>query len=205
MMQKVTDNLYQIASIPGVNMFLIVSESGLSLVDTGMGIGAGRVLKQIQAQGHNPTDIQYILMTHEHDDHIGGMAKIQAATQAEVWSSPESGPHIPATIAREVQEGATLAEIWPGLAVVASPGHRDGHLSFWHADQKVLIVGDAMFHVFGRLSLPLKFASEDMDEARRSVRKLIDLEPEILVFGHGPAITKNAQAELAKFAARIGV
>ena len=204
-MQKVTDNIYQIASIPGVNMFLIINGNSLSLVDTGMGMGAGRVLKQIQAQGHNLTDIQHILMTHEHDDHIGGMAKIQAATQAEVWSSPESGPHIPATIAREIKDGDTLDEIWAGLTVVGSPGHEDGHLSFWHADQKVLIVGDAMFHVFGRLTLPIKSFSKDMDEARRSVRKLIDLEPEILVFGHGPALTSNAPAKLAKFAARIGV
>lgn len=204
-MQKVTDNLYQIASIPGVNMFLIVSESGLSLVDTGMGMGAGRVLKQVQAQGHNPADIQRILMTHEHDDHIGGMDKLLAATQAEVWSSPESAPHIPATIARELKDGDTLDKVWPGLTVMASPGHEYGHLSFWHSEQKVLIVGDAMFHFLGRLTLPIKAFSRDMDMARQSIRKLLDLEPETLVFGHGPAITSDAQTKLTKFAGRIGV
>ena len=204
-MKKVTDNLYQIASIPGVNMFLIVNEGNLSFVDTGMGMGAGRVLKKTQAEGYKPTDIQRILMTHEHDDHIGGLEKLQTATQAEVWSSTASAPHIPATIARELQDSEALDEIWSGLTVMASPGHTDGHLSFWHADQKVLIVGDAMFHVFGRLTLPLKMVTTDMDMARQSICKLIDLEPEILVFGHGPAITRNAQAKLAKFAQRIGV
>ncbi len=204
-MKKVTDQLYQIASIPGVNVFLITTEKGLTLVDTGMGMGANGVLKKIQAKGHNPSDIQRILMTHEHDDHIGGMEKLQAVLQADVWSSALSAPHIPADITRELSHGDSLDDIWPGLTVFATPGHEDGHLSFWQADQKVLIVGDAMFHVFGRLTLPIKSFSKDMDEARVSVRKLLDLEPEVLVFGHGPAITKNASAQLAKFAQRIGV
>lgn len=204
-MQKITDHLYQTTSIPGVNVFLITTENGLSLVDTGMGIGANGVLKKIQAKGHNPSDIQRILMTHEHPDHIGGMEKLQVATQAEVWSSPESAPHMPVSVSREIKDGENLDDVWPGLTVFATPGHEDGHLSFWHTEQKVLIVGDAMFHVFGRLTLPIKAFTKDMDMAKVSVRKLIDLEPEILVFGHGPAIANNATAKLAKFAQRIGV
>lgn len=204
-MKKITDNLYQIASIPSVNMFLIESKTGLSIVDTGMGIGANGVLKKLQKKGHAPTDIQRILMTHEHSDHIGGLPKLQPAMQCEVWASAESTPEIPATVNRAIKDGEALDDVWAGLSVVGSPGHSDGHLSFWHAEQKILIVGDGMFHVFGRLTLPLRFVTTDMDMAKQSIRKLIDLEPEILVFGHGPAITENAKTKLAKFAQRIGV
>ena len=48
------------------------------------------MLANIKALGFNPRDVKMLLMTHEHFDHVGGMAKLQAATGASILTSAEA-------------------------------------------------------------------------------------------------------------------
>ena len=68
----------------GITSLLIVSPHGHTLIDSGTDKGAEVVLANIRALGFDPRDVDTILMSHEHFDHVGGMARLQAATGATI-------------------------------------------------------------------------------------------------------------------------
>lgn len=90
-------------------------------------------------------------------------------------------------------------EILPGLPEwkwIHTPGHAPGHISLYRESDKVLIAGDAFVttraeSVFStmfqtkKVSGPPKYFTTDWSQARRSVKALVKLEPEIVATGHG--------------------
>ena len=82
-------NTYYVGTC-GISALLIVSPDGHTLIDSGTDKGAEIVLANIRALGFDPADIGVLLMSHEHFDHVGGMARLQAATGATVVATPEA-------------------------------------------------------------------------------------------------------------------
>jgi metallo-beta-lactamase class B len=76
----------------GIAAILISSPKGHILIDSGTEKGADVVLANIRALGFKPTDVATLLSSHEHYDHVGGLAKIQEATGAKVFASPAAAP-----------------------------------------------------------------------------------------------------------------
>ncbi len=72
----------------GITVVLIETKAGLVLIDTGPEDATPQVLASIKALGFDPKAIKWLLMTHEHFDHVGGMAAIQKATGAKLLVSP---------------------------------------------------------------------------------------------------------------------
>lgn len=72
----------------GITALLVASPGGHTLIDSGTDKGAEIVLANIRALGFEPKDVKTILMSHEHFDHVGGMAKLQAATGARIVTTP---------------------------------------------------------------------------------------------------------------------
>jgi metallo-beta-lactamase class B len=76
----------------GISSILVAGPDGHTLIDSGTDKGADIVLANIRALGFLPQDVKTLLMTHEHFDHIGGMAKLQAATGATIIATaPAAG------------------------------------------------------------------------------------------------------------------
>ena len=84
----------------------------------------------------------------------------------------------------------------PGWRWIATPGHSAGHVSFWRENERALIVGDAFVttaqeSVYAALTQepeihgPPMYYTTDWEAARTSVQKLADLQPELVVTGHG--------------------
>jgi glyoxylase-like metal-dependent hydrolase (beta-lactamase superfamily II) len=114
---------------------------------------------------------------------------------------PETFIPKPATVNRVLKDGEILPEILGGLQVVATPGHAPGHLAFWHPERKILFCGDVLFN-WPNLRLPFAPLTVDMTENKRSIAKIAALEPEIVCFGHGRPLVKNAAARLQAMAKR---
>ena len=98
-----------------------------------------------------------------------------------------AGPGHP--VSRTLREGDEVA----GFAVLEVPGHSPGHLAFWRQSDRVLILGDVVFGLnpaTGRpgLRLPPKAFTPDPEQNLRSARRLAELEPELICFGHGPPV-----------------
>ena len=95
-----------------------------------------------------------------------------------------AGPGHP--VAETLSDGDEIG----GMRVVASPGHTPGHLAFWAEEERVLILGDVLFHrnpvTFRKgLTEPFEFATYDRASNLDSARKLASLNPKTICFGHG--------------------
>jgi glyoxylase-like metal-dependent hydrolase (beta-lactamase superfamily II) len=160
-----------------VNGFLINTGSKLVLVDTGAGSffgpTVGKLLKNLEASGYRPEQVDEIYITHMHLDHIGGLladgkiafpnATVRAAQQeADHWLSKEKMEAAPKE-AKDAFEGAmkvlapyTAAgkfkpfngdtELVPGVRTMAAAGHTPGHTVYVieSKGEKLVLWGDLM-------------------------------------------------------------
>lgn len=109
-----------------------------------------------------------------------------------------------AVVNREINDGDVLDEVYPGLTVVATPGHSAGHSSFYIPAHRLMFTGDLVMNLFS-LRLPLAMVTPDMDEAKRSIKKVAAMDLKILCFGHGLPIMHNGAEKLRQFAAQRGI
>ncbi len=94
-------------------------------------------LHQLQLQG--------ILVTHHHADHVGGVAALRQATAAPAWGPAYEA--LPEGIER-VQGGDTVPLLGGPWQVIDVPGHTSGHIAFYSTAaqaQPVLFCGDTLF------------------------------------------------------------
>jgi len=142
---KVFDNLYYVG--PGsVSVWLIPTSDGVILVDSAQEPLVDHVIDSIRKVGFDPKTIKYILLTHGHLDHFGGVGKIQAlsgarvAALAEDWTLIETAYKNPGRgnqdrglqFTRDVvlREGQDLTLGTTTLKVYKMPGHTPGSASF---------------------------------------------------------------------------
>ncbi|WP_237488966.1 subclass B3 metallo-beta-lactamase [Tsuneonella aeria] len=86
---RVYGNTYYVGTC-GITALLVTGPQGHVLIDSGTDKGADVVLANIRALGFDPRDVKAVLISHEHFDHVGGMARIQAATGATVVATPDA-------------------------------------------------------------------------------------------------------------------
>jgi glyoxylase-like metal-dependent hydrolase (beta-lactamase superfamily II) len=97
-----------------------------------------------------------------------------------------TNPKHPVQPTRLLRDGDTLPGGW---IAIHTPGHTPGHTAYWHPGTRVLIAGDALGSARrGTVRAAGILYSEDSDALRQSVRRLADLEPEVVCFGHGPEL-----------------
>lgn len=146
---KVYGNTYYVGTC-GIAAILITSDEGHILIDSGTEAGAEIVLANIRALGFDPADIGLLLNSHEHFDHVGGLAKIQQETGAEIVTSaigravlltgeadaadPQFGMHEPmkpVSSARvyDDRDARALLEDF-GIRPLPTPGHSPGAMSW---------------------------------------------------------------------------
>ena len=73
-----------------VNSYLISSDVGCILIDTGYAGGFPRFLKKLEKNNIRPEEIKFVFLTHAHDDHAGFLNEVLAATDAEVILHPKA-------------------------------------------------------------------------------------------------------------------
>jgi hydroxyacylglutathione hydrolase len=182
-------------------------------------IDPGDEIEEIQAvlERHG-LRVKAIVVTHAHIDHIGGAAKLKAATGAPVYMNDNdqelyddldaqaSWLGIPAPertpIDVSAREGGLItlgAEPSPAkFHFLDTPGHTQGSISLWIPSENKLIAGDTLFRdSIGRTDLP----GGDSRQILRSIHsKLLPLpETAVVVPGHGPNTTIGREKERNPF------
>jgi glyoxylase-like metal-dependent hydrolase (beta-lactamase superfamily II) len=160
------------------NTFLVRGGGKTVLIDTGFG---GALFRSLGTLGVKPEDVDAVLLTHLHGDHIGGLAKDGRALfpNARVYLARQereaAQPNARAALAPygdrvETFEPAPLAsavELLPGIKTAAAFGHTPGHTVFLveSGGQGLIIWGDLM-HVQGiQFPLPETAVTYDSDPA----------------------------------------
>ena len=231
-MKRIADGLYTFTGLMMGRVYLIEDADGLTLVDAGIPSAANKIVKQLSSADHDVTEIKRILITHAHPDHVGALPAllrqcdaelIMAETEYPILEGEQAIPRAPVEqlsgIARRlrptettlmglkagrvVADGDRLDDVMGGLQIIATPGHSPGHLSFWHPDTRILFCGDVILN-FYRLRLPFSFFTVDMAENIRSIKKVVDLIPQTVCFGHGPPLQKDTSGKLRNFAQSVG-
>jgi len=229
-LMKIIDNAY-LLPLGTANAVLLDSGSELALVDAGFPGKVSVVLDAIRQLGRNPHDLRHLIFTHHHPDHIGSAAAIVQETGAITYMHPIDAPIAetggpfrpmrpapglmeriayrffwrrhermePVSIDRHITEGDTLP-IAGGLQVIHTPGHCAGQIALLWQGERMLIAGDVGMNILG-LGDPLGF--ENMEEGRRSQRKIAALRFDAVAFGHGRSIRSGASDRIRrKWAAR---
>lgn len=192
-----------ITSIPlgplQTNGYLISSSGHAVMVDPGG--DAHIVIAEIERHGFT---LDAIWLTHAHFDHVGGIAELQAKypvplrMHAEgaimLQHSGESARRygLPFTDPPQEYQAIDTDEVLTigntKAVALFTPGHAPGHLSFYFAEEGVVLSGDALFQrSIGRTDIPLA----DQDTLLASIQtQLFTLPDETVVLsGHGAPTT----------------
>jgi hydroxyacylglutathione hydrolase len=169
-------------------------------------------IQEVLARHH--LTVKAIVITHAHIDHIGGAAKLKAATGAPVYMNANDqelydhmdeqadwlgmAPPVRTQIDAEARDGdcVTLGET--EFQVLHTPGHTQGSISLWIPGENKLVAGDTLFRdSIGRTDLPGGNTKQIL--ASIHTRLLTLPEDAIVIPGHGPNTTIGREKERNPF------
>lgn len=198
-MEKVDDIIIILGRGRDSNSYVI----GDALIDPGSGVDTDYLKSSIEEAGMKMEDINKIVNTHCHFDHMGADKQLQDEYGYEIYMHPldkqtvenkdeqatvaaSFGMKVPDLDIKKLNEGDTIN----GYDVIHTPGHTHGGICL--NNQKSLISGDTLFAGgnFGRTDLPTGNSSQ----MKESIKKIADLDVIQLFPGHGPyAISRVAE------------
>jgi glyoxylase-like metal-dependent hydrolase (beta-lactamase superfamily II) len=186
--------------------FLVNTGNQLILVDAGAGSwfggGAfGRLAGNLRSAGYTPEEVDLVLVTHLHSDHVGGLttqdgvrvfpnAEVYVAqAESDFWLSPENAAKAPKDIQPFFQSAQAIAapyikagkwhtftaseSIVDGLQLIPLPGHTPGHTGYEFSSkgQKILFWGDTVHAQRVQLQHPDVTVIFDIDPAAASATR----------------------------------
>lgn len=144
--------------------------------------------------------VRAVVVTHHHIDHAEAAVAWARRFHAPVLAAdarvarPATAP--PDHMGASVADGERIALAGLDVEVVATPGHTRDHLSL-RLGTGALLTGD---HVLGRGTSVVAHPDGDLAAYLDSLRRVLDLGPDVLYPGHGPALTQDPGAVLRFYA-----
>jgi metallo-beta-lactamase class B len=130
---RVIGNIHYVGAA-GVSAFLITTPAGSILLDGGLPETAPQIVRNIGALGFKIADVKYLLNSHAHFDHAGGLAELAKLSKATVVASAPDAAALTAgfrdmpavSIERIVKDGDTVTLGDATLTARITPGHTKG-------------------------------------------------------------------------------
>ena len=199
-MRTLALDVHELRGVPphALNVYLV----GDVLVDAGTTGAHRRIVRELAVR-----QMAAHVVTHAHPDHYGSSHAVCEQLGLPLWAGErdadavEAGSFVPSPtrvgallsrapmppghpVARRLREGDAVGA---GFSVLDVPGHSPGHIALWREADRTLIAGDVFFNL-PRLGAPPRFMSFDPDANRASMRRLAELRPALVLFGHGPPL-----------------
>lgn len=161
-----------------------VSSSEVVLIDTGTGRDCWEKIKELK-------DIDKVVVTHSHYDHIGHLERVREKFGSEVYAFNPENLNVDA---EKLDEGDQVELSGKKFQVFHTPGHKDDSICLYSQSEKILFTGDLIFPdgSFGRTDLD----EGDRDQLIDSIEKIADLDVESFYPGHDGAVTRNADESI---------
>jgi hydroxyacylglutathione hydrolase len=210
---------YGLSQSGDCNIYLVNGGSELALIDTGGGLGVQSILENIRKDGLDPKNITKTLITHCHFDHIGGNHEIKEEIGTDIICHPADREPIETLNELSLYDMATERglefkatpidytvdnddKIKVGdleLTVVHNPGHTPGCISFQFEENgvKSLLCGD-IAGASGRLGY-INGLGFVLDDWKKSIKKLLDINPQRLYPGHNTFLLNDARSHLMMY------
>jgi len=166
------------------------------LIDTGFPGQIEDLRMAMQKVGVSLDKLNLVILTHQDIDHIGCLPDIgeQPLLKDRQIKNPPKG-----RVDNTLHDGQELA-CCGGIQVIHTPGHTPGHISLYLKRSKTLIAGDSLYSVNGMLGGIHEPTTLDIEEARHSLQKVLNLNIESIVCYHGGLSKENINDQIRKFA-----
>ena len=143
---RVIGNLYAVGTA-GLGVFLITSDEGHILINTGLEDSTPLIRENIESVGYQLEDVRILLTMQAHWDHTAALAEIKEIAGAEMWATEGdarvledggfSDPHFggrvsfePVEVDRIISDGEIIELGDVRLRVHEHPGHTEGSSSY---------------------------------------------------------------------------
>lgn len=213
---KITDEIFQVGGGPLTTpsdgaCYLIHFNGHAALIDAGCGSSASKVLDNVRSCGVPINRIDYLLITHCHYDHTGGVNAVREAVGCEVVAHELDAPYM------EEGNDAVTAASWYGATIAPTPVDRK-----LTGEREIIQLGDRTveaIHIPGHSPGSVAYLTEsegkrvlfgqdvhgpldpsllsDRAAYQNSLKRLIDLEADILCEGHYGVF--RGKASVARF------
>jgi glyoxylase-like metal-dependent hydrolase (beta-lactamase superfamily II) len=190
---EAAEDVYQIRfKNRAANAYLVRGSSRTIMVDVGLSSNYPHLLTCLNHIGVKPDDIDMVVLSHEHLDHIHGSAfiaahrlaanKIMLRDDFSMLRKMFNEPNVPINIDLWLEEGNLIDLGNFRLSVMYTPGHTSACITLFDQDKGLLFAADTLMPggVMGGV-----FGSGSIADYIQSLERLKGLNSKILLSGHG--------------------
>lgn len=186
-----------------VNAFVVRRGDGIAVVDTLMRPDHCQVILDALGRANaSVTDISWIVLTHHHPDHTGGLAELaRRAPQAQILCGAGDVATIQASTGISVETVGSGEEVM-GFEVIHTPGHTPGHLCLFDPITSTMLLSDVAGNSGSLQRAPARF-TENAAQAEATLRALAERDFETAFPSHGDPLIGGASQSLRQLAAEL--
>ncbi len=202
-----------------VNNFILYDEQTTALIDTGFLNGINHIEKALNKINRSIKDVDYILLTHGHFDHVAHLEKLKKISNATIVCTAAEQIHIdgkfpykgisrvtqflealgrfvfnysPILIDYQINHDEIL-DLFGGLKAIHLPGHSIGHIGYLHLDSKILFVGDFIDTRRRKVRFPPCIFNSFPELFPESIKKVDEMDLKGIISNHGPPLSSEEQ------------